>query len=152
MEINREYGLPVNTYTAFTKVIGQNLARLLRDKVELLDPKPIGVGIFEVDEASELWELGVYFDKKPDIAGLSLLELLHNVNFAISRLKKFDWVRQVRRELTPVRSGRYLVYGSHDRDKVSINDLALEIEAAMAFGTGHHATTQLCLMSLNFLM
>jgi ribosomal protein L11 methyltransferase len=47
--------------------------------------------------------------------------------------------------LKPVRAGRFLVHGSHDRDTVRANDLAIEIEAALAFGTGHHGTTLGCL-------
>jgi ribosomal protein L11 methyltransferase len=48
----------------------------------------------------------------------------------------------------PVRAGRFLVHGSHDRDTVRVNDLAIEIEAALAFGTGHHGTTLGCLRAL----
>ena len=142
----------MKTFTAFAKILGKSPARSLREKVELLDTKPIGVGIFEVDEVTELWEIGIYFDQNPDIAGLALLEILYGVKFVFSKLDKFDWVSQVRRELTPIRSGRYMVYGGHDKDKVSINQFPLEIEAAMAFGTGHHATTQLCLMSFSYLL
>ncbi len=47
--------------------------------------------------------------------------------------------------LQPVRAGRFLVHGSHDRGKRRIGDLAIEIEAGLAFGTGHHGTTLGCL-------
>jgi ribosomal protein L11 methyltransferase len=50
--------------------------------------------------------------------------------------------------LKPVRAGRFLVHGSHDRDKRRIGDLAIEIEAGLAFGTGHHGTTAACLEML----
>jgi ribosomal protein L11 methyltransferase len=55
----------------------------------------------------------------------------------------------VRRELHPVEAGRFFVYGSHDADKVPAGREALLIEAAMAFGTGHHGTTQGCLRALD---
>jgi ribosomal protein L11 methyltransferase len=51
--------------------------------------------------------------------------------------------------LKPVRAGRVLVHGSHDRDSVRVNDVAIEIEAALAFGTGHHGTTAGCLLALD---
>ena len=47
-----------------------------------------------------------------------------------------------------MRAGRFLIYGSHDRRIVRANDWALEIEAALAFGTGHHGTTRGCLLAL----
>ncbi len=47
-----------------------------------------------------------------------------------------------------MRAGRILVHGSHDRGRVQPNDLPIEIEAALAFGTGHHGTTLGCLLAL----
>ena len=49
--------------------------------------------------------------------------------------------------LEPVRAGRFLVHGAHDRARVGANDIAIEIEAALAFGTGHHGTTRGCLLA-----
>ena len=60
-----------------------------------------------------------------------------------------DWVRQSLDGLKPVRAGRFLVHGSHARARVSANDLGVESEAALAFGTGHHGTTRGCLMALD---
>jgi ribosomal protein L11 methyltransferase len=56
-----------------------------------------------------------------------------------------DWIAKSLEGLKPVRAGRFLVHGSHDRDKVKINDIAIEIDAGQAFGTGHHGTTAGCL-------
>ena len=86
----------------------------------------------------------------PDVAGLALLARLHGApDFAVERVDDRDWVAQVRAELTPVAAGRFVVYGSHDRARVPVNRIGLEIEAAQAFGTGHHATTQGCLVALD---
>ncbi len=59
-----------------------------------------------------------------------------------------DWVRASLEGLKPVRAGRFLIHGSHDREVRRTNDLAIEIEAALAFGTGHHGTTLGCLRAL----
>ncbi len=67
----------------------------------------------------------------------------------MARVEDRDWVAQVRAELTPVAAGRFVVFGSHDRDRLPANRIGLEIEAAQAFGTGHHATTQGCLTALD---
>jgi len=60
-----------------------------------------------------------------------------------------DWVKAALEELVPVRAGRFMVHGHHDRSKVPPNKLGLEIEAALAFGTGHHGTTRGCLLLLD---
>jgi ribosomal protein L11 methyltransferase len=60
-------------------------------------------------------------------------------------------VAKVKRELAPVVAGRFFVYGSHDADQIPEGSVALLIEAAMAFGTGHHGTTLGCLRALDLL-
>jgi ribosomal protein L11 methyltransferase len=63
-----------------------------------------------------------------------------------------DWVRASLADLVPVPAGRFVVHGSHDRDRVPPNKLAIEIEAALAFGTGHHGTTRGCLLLLDHVL
>jgi ribosomal protein L11 methyltransferase len=41
------------------------------------------------------------------------------------------------------------VHGRHDRARVRPNRIGIEIEAALAFGTGHHGTTRGCLLALD---
>lgn len=103
-----------------------------------------------MEDGSGTWEVGGYFEAAPDIAGLALLAQIHGAKpFAVSELPETDWVAHVKRELTPVEAGRFFVYGSHDADKVPQDCEPLLIEAAMAFGTGHHGTTQGCLRALD---
>lgn len=138
------------TWTALTTMPGGDTAAALADALETLHPAPTGVGQFDLEDGSGLFEVGGYFTEKPDIAGLDLLAALHGARpFAVSKLDDRDWVVQVRRELTPVTAGRFVVHGSHDRGVAGPGQIALEIEAAMAFGTGHHATTQGCLTALD---
>jgi ribosomal protein L11 methyltransferase len=68
------------------------------------------------------------------------------------RLAPTDWVRKSLAGLRPVPAGRFIVHGSHDRARIPRNRIAIEIEASLAFGTGHHATTQGCLLAINALM
>jgi ribosomal protein L11 methyltransferase len=65
------------------------------------------------------------------------------------RVAEADWVRQSLEGLAPVRAGRFVVHGAHDRARVSANTIGIEIEAALAFGTGHHGTTRGCLLALD---
>src|SRR5439155_42259 len=54
--------------------------------------------------------------------------------------------------LAPVAAGRFTIHGSHDRARVKPNSIGIEIEAALAFGTGHHGTTRGCLLALDDLL
>lgn len=137
------------TFTALTTVMGEPAAKRLGDALDLLDPAPTGIGVFEVEDGSGLWEVGGYFLDAPDDIALAILTAAHEANpFVVSEVPDQDWVAHVRRELPPVEAGRFWVYGSHDAGSVPQDRVALLIEAAMAFGTGHHGTTQGCLLAL----
>lgn len=138
------------TFTAFTTLPGKDRAEALGTAMERLDPDPAGVGVFELEDGSGLWEIGGYFTEAPDSAALALLAAAFGArDFAISELPETDWVAKVKRELSPVVAGRFFVYGSHDADKLPADAEPLLIEAAMAFGTGHHGTTLGCLKALD---
>lgn len=138
------------TFTALTTLTGRDAAYKLGEAMEDLTPEPTGVGVFEVEDGSGLWEVGGYFEAAPDETALALLAAVMDAkSFVVSELPETDWVAHVRRELAPVEAGRFFVYGSHDADKVPADCEPLLIEAAMAFGTGHHGTTLGCLNALD---
>ena len=134
----------MTTFTAFTTLTDKAQAEALGDAIESLDP--LGVGVFEVEDGKGVYEVAGYFEAAPDGIALDLLAAVHGAKgFVISDVPDTDWVAHVKRELHPVEAGRFFVYGSHDADKVPAGKIALLIEAAMAFGTGHHGTTLGCL-------
>jgi len=140
------------TFTALTTIPGEDAANALAQAVEKMQPEPMGVGVFEIEDGSGLWEVGVYFLEPPDEVVLDVLALAFGGKpFALSELPEIDWVAKVKRELSPVEAGRFFVYGSHDADKVPTEPgrIALLIEAAVAFGTGHHGTTLGCLRAFD---
>ena len=145
----------MTTYSALTTVPGEAHANAIAQSLEQLEPAPVGVGVFEIEDDSGLWEVGAYYLDPPNEALLSLVaEALGAQPFALSELPEIDWVAKVRRELRPVEAGRFYVYGSHDADKVPAilaegNRVALQIEATVAFGTGHHGTTLGCLRAFD---
>jgi ribosomal protein L11 methyltransferase len=140
----------MTTFTALTTLTGRDQAYALGDAMERLEPEPTGVGVFEMEDGSGLWEVGGYFEAAPDETALALLATAMGAKpFVVSELPETDWVAHVRRELAPVEAGRFFVYGSHDADKVPEGSEPLLIEAAMAFGTGHHGTTLGCLRALD---
>ncbi|WP_067335100.1 50S ribosomal protein L11 methyltransferase [Stappia indica] len=67
-------------------------------------------------------------------------------------LEDINWVEKSLEGLSPVRAGRFFIHGSHDRAKRPLAGISIEIEAALAFGTGHHGTTAGCLIEIDRLL
>jgi ribosomal protein L11 methyltransferase len=144
--------LSQTTWSALTTLPGEGPARSLAARLEQLDPAPYGVGAFEIEDNSGLWEVGAYCHEAPDVARFNQLGAEFGAKpFVISEVPDVDWVAHVRRELAPVEAGRFFVYGSHDADKVPADParVPLQIEATVAFGTGHHGTTLGCLRAFD---
>jgi ribosomal protein L11 methyltransferase len=125
-------------------------ARAMCDLIgEIFDPTETAVAAFETDEGP--WLLEAYFAYPPDedaIRDLVRPLVGDEADRAVfSAIDQRDWVKASLEGLKPVRAGRILVHGSHDRAERRPNDLAIEIEAALAFGTGHHGTTKGCLLA-----
>jgi ribosomal protein L11 methyltransferase len=143
----------MTTWTALTTLPDRDRAEALGLALEETEPEPTGVGVFELEDGSGLWEVGGYFTDAPDEVALAILAAAYDAKpFTVSELPDTDWVAHVRRELHPVEAGRFYVYGAHDADKLPEGRVGLLIEAAMAFGTGHHGTTQGCLEAMDKLL
>jgi ribosomal protein L11 methyltransferase len=103
------------------------------------------------------WDVTVHFADAPDQA--LLRELVGQTagediakTIAFDTVEARDWVKASLEDLVPVPAGRFVVHGQHDRERVPANKLAIEIEAALAFGTGHHGTTRGCLLLLDHVL
>ena len=141
------------TYSALTTLPGEEHARALAEAMERMTPEPTGVGVFEIEDGSGLWEVGGYFLEPPDQVMLEVVAVAFGARpFALSELPEIDWVAHVRRELSPVEAGRFFVFGSHDAERVPPGRVPLQIEATVAFGTGHHGTTLGCLLAFDRLL
>jgi ribosomal protein L11 methyltransferase len=104
--------------------------------------------------AGDQWHMAIHFREPPDEANLRAQVALMAGEAAaaalsIEQVAPADWVKQSLADLAPVRAGRFIVHGAHDRARVKSNDIGIEIEAALAFGTGHHGTTRGCLLALD---
>lgn len=78
-----------------------------------------------------------------------LLSRLAGRDVHVSLLPDQDWIKLSQEGLPPVRAGRFFVYGAHDKGRVPHGVIPMRIEAGLAFGTGHHETTALCLSVLS---
>jgi ribosomal protein L11 methyltransferase len=100
------------------------------------------------------WDIIVHFAEPPDenairdLVGLAAGDEAAQ-GLAFDTVEAKDWVKATLADLVPVRAGRFVVHGQHDRANVPANKLGIEIEAALAFGTGHHGTTRGCLLLLD---
>ncbi|WP_316192837.1 50S ribosomal protein L11 methyltransferase [Bradyrhizobium sp. SZCCHNRI1029] len=103
------------------------------------------------------WDVTVHFADPPDqalvrelVGGAAGSDVAQTLAFEVVEAK--DWVKASLDDLVPVPAGRFMVHGSHDRQRVPANKLGIEIEAALAFGTGHHGTTRGCLLLLDHVL
>jgi ribosomal protein L11 methyltransferase len=86
------------------------------------------------------------YTEQPDAAYLSRIA---GRAIMVEPLPDQDWIRLSQEGLPPVRAGRFFVYGAHDAGQVPHGVVPIRIEAGLAFGTGHHETTTLCLEVLS---
>ena len=105
----------------------------------------------------EPWRLEMHFAEIPDevairdlVAGFAGKAAAAALTF--ETIDKKDWVAAALAGLKPVEAGRFIVHGAHDRDTIPLNKIGIEIEAALAFGTGHHGTTRGCLLHADALL
>jgi ribosomal protein L11 methyltransferase len=117
---------------------------------EVYWPPPEAIGLFDNEDGS--WCVEATFAELPDEASLN--EFIHaqglsGFSLVIEELPDADWVSLSQTGLHPVRAGRFVIHGSHDRDKVHGHRWAIEIEAGQAFGTAHHGSTLGCLRAID---
>lgn len=108
------------------------------------------LAIVELDEDAGIDEISIYIDSAlAEVVSERMRALatpvLGTIGIDREDLPEIDWVSRSLEGLRPVRAGRFLVHGSHDRDQRRTGDIAIEIDAGLAFGTGHHGTTAGCL-------
>ncbi|MBB4185533.1 50S ribosomal protein L11 methyltransferase [Sinorhizobium terangae] len=128
----------------------KQVAAVLDVMSTIFEDDDYAIATMEIDEKRDVWEASVYMmaDEEESVrvrladalaAGFSHLPIEREV------LPDIDWIAKSLEGLAPVRAGRFVVHGSHDRDKVRTGEIAIEIDAGQAFGTGHHGTTAGCL-------
>jgi ribosomal protein L11 methyltransferase len=116
------------------------------------EPAPSAVSLFR-DESAGNWRLDAYYLEAPDLEVLAdaAKPVLGAVpaEFSTEVVPDANWVAISQAALPPVRAGRFVVHGSHDREVVRGRSHAIEIEAGEAFGTAHHASTRGCLLAID---
>jgi ribosomal protein L11 methyltransferase len=119
---------------------------------ELLDPAEAACAGFV--QPGGHWQVELHFTARPDAAALH--RMIADASSAavarrlvVEKVPARNWIKTSLAGLKPVEAGRFVIHGAHDRDRVPANRIGIEIEAATAFGTGHHGTTRGCLLALD---
>lgn len=123
-------------------------ARGVGERLLLAVPEPSAVTEFE-NVATGGWRVEAYFADEPASAELAPLVGVDSAGITVERVPDENWVIVSQAALPPVTAGRFVVHGSHDRERVGLRPGAIEIDAGEAFGTAHHATTLGCLLALD---
>ncbi len=130
----------------------QSARRIAAIVSETYDGDNVAVAL--VDAGGGRWRVAIHFRPPPDENSLRALAASAAGAAAAEALRfdlvaAADWVRDSLAGLAPVKAGRFIVHGAHDRAGIPANRIGIEIEAALAFGTGHHGTTRGCLLALD---
>jgi ribosomal protein L11 methyltransferase len=132
-------------------VCDEATAKRLADQLpDHFDDAETAIAAFEGTDGR--WNVEVHFETAPDEAAVRrLIGELAGAGLAVTfeTVAARDWVAASLAGLKPVMAGRFTVHGPHDRESVAPNRLGIEIEAALAFGTGHHGTTRGCLLAFD---
>jgi ribosomal protein L11 methyltransferase len=107
-----------------------------------------------VDVGQGRWCVTCYFRANVDEGAVRDLAIAAagaatGTTLRFERIAAKDWVAASLLGLKPITAGRFVVHGAHDRGCVPPNRFGIEIEAAAAFGTGHHGSTRGCLLALD---
>jgi ribosomal protein L11 methyltransferase len=155
--MNSETPIAAETQLAVLETDEQSARRVADLFAESFAPDEIAVSLVDTGQGAESgqnrWRVTVFFRERPEDAVLRELAGVAAGPEAAKALRletiaAKDWVRESLAGLKSVPAGRFLVHGAHDRDALPPNRIGIEIEAALAFGTGHHGTTRGCLLAL----
>ncbi len=142
------------TPTQLSTPLTQDQAYRLVDAV--MDRDDLALSATAREEREGVWIFEAICDAEPDLAAFSELAvsiLGADVSFSAEELDgETDWVSRSLDGLPAVLAGGFYVYGSHIDAPAPHGAIPILIDAAQAFGTGHHETTSGCLEAISFVL
>jgi ribosomal protein L11 methyltransferase len=145
--------LPTADTVMGTLITDEQSARRVADRfAEAFFGTEVAVSL--VDHGHGQWRVAFYFGREIDEGSVRDLAVAAAgakaaKGLRFERIAAKNWVAESLLGLKPITVGRFMVHGAHDRDRVPPNRIGIEIEAALAFGTGHHGSTRGCLVALD---
>lgn len=116
------------------------------------EPPPVLMTSEPDERQPDAWQLDVYTEGHPSQALIeAVVALVPSARGAYSlvEIEDEDWVTLSQAGLEPVEAGRFFVHTAADAARLPLGKIGLQIEAGLAFGTGQHATTTGCLLTLD---
>ncbi|MCB1443188.1 MAG: 50S ribosomal protein L11 methyltransferase [Methyloceanibacter sp.] len=143
---------PRSTYRVRLEAELPAAGRIANALDETAGPQALSVSYFDLGNG--FFEVSALYAGRPDENTLqALVDRAADGDrvspLLIGVLPDENWITVSQGQRRPVRAGRFLVHGSHDRDKIVRTRYTIEIDADQAFGTAHHATTRGCLIALD---
>lgn len=142
------------TETRLSVPMSKDQAFALVDAV--MDHDGVALSATAREENDNAWVFEAICDSKPDLDAFTALArdiLGGTLDFEIEEIDpETDWVGQSLAGLAPVSAGGFYVHGSHETGPVPVGPTAIMIDAAQAFGTGHHETTTGCLEAIDMVL
>ncbi len=134
----------------FITTTEKNAEAILSLMTDAFEEEGYAIATMEIDEKRDIWEASLYLMADEEEEMRARFAALVKPAFPAARIERedipdVDWIAKSLEGLQPVRAGRFVVHGSHDRDTARPGEIAIEIDAGQAFGTGHHGTTAGCL-------
>lgn len=144
----------IRLYITTTEKKADTALSLMTDAFE---EEGYAIATMEIDEKNDIWEASVYMFRVDEEEVSARFTALLAADFPDAEIKReelpdIDWIAKSLEGLKPVRAGRFVVHGSHDRGTARPGEISIEIDAGQAFGTGHHGTTAGCLEVINSVM
>lgn len=143
----------MNEIRLYVTTTERDAERILDLMTPVFEDEELPIATSEIDEKKDIWEASIYLyaeqeeDVRPRFEAL-LAQAYPGLAIDKEIIPDVDWIAKSLDGLKPVRAGRFVVHGSHDRDKIRASEIAIEIDAGQAFGTGHHGTTAGCLETI----
>ena len=140
------------TLSQLSTPLTKDQAYALVDAVMAAEDLAITASAHENEETGE-WVFEATCDSEPNVEAFDALahEVLGGrVSFAVEAIDPdVNWVAKSLEGLQPVVAGGFYVHGSHEEAPPPAGVTPIRIDAAQAFGTGHHETTTGCLEAID---
>lgn len=141
----------------FITTTEKNAEAILALMTDAFEDEGYAIGTMEIDEKGDVWEASLYLmaDEEEEMRARFadvVRPAFPDAVIARADIPDVDWIAKSLEGLQPVRAGRFVVHGSHDRGTARAGEIAIEIDAGQAFGTGHHGTTAGCLEVIESVM
>src|SRR6266852_8969565 len=129
-----------------------------REAVEYALMEAGALGTETNDAANKMLRVTAYFDNMPErehvraelATALRIYDLASATvrDMNVRKVENRDWLEEWKRNWKPVASGRFIIAPPWSEIEQIYDQILIRIEPGMAFGTGTHETTRLCLAAI----